>query len=79
VYSLIWAQCTEEYLKAKLEAKEGHIQVKTDYDTIKLSRTASSNSQIRNMHLTPFSLHEVMRKFYTSQQDKTSNTQDYYQ
>jgi hypothetical protein len=79
VYSLIWGQCTE-FLRAKLEAKDGYARMKEHYDTIDLLKSIKDSVfKFSDQKYAPHSLHEAMRKFYTSHQDKHSNAQDYYQ
>ena len=71
VYSLIWGQCTE-YLRAKLEAKDGYLQMKSDYDTIELLKSIKDCVfKFSDHKYAAHSLHEAMPKFYTSQQEKT--------
>jgi hypothetical protein len=79
VYSLIWGQCTE-YLRAKLEARDSFGQVMSNYDTIELLKSIKDCVfKFSDEKHASHSLHEASRKFYTSQQDKNSNIQDYYQ
>jgi hypothetical protein len=79
VYSLIWGQCTE-FLCAKLEAKARYMKMKSEYETVELSKSIKDCvSKFLDQKYAPLSLHEAMRKFYTSQQDKNSSAQDYYQ
>jgi hypothetical protein len=55
VCSLIWGQCTE-LLRAKLQAKDGHDQMKVECNTVELlraSRTAYLNSPIKRRRRIP--------------------------
>jgi hypothetical protein len=79
VCSLIWGQCTE-LLRAKLQAKDGHDQMKAEYDTVELLKSIKDcvfkfSDQKKAAH----SPHEALRKFYNGHQEKSSNAQDCYQ
>jgi hypothetical protein len=79
VYSIIWGQCTK-FLRAKLEAKDGYSTMKVDYNTIELLKSIKDwvfkfSDQKNVNHV----LHEALRKFYLTTQDKNSNVQDYHQ
>jgi hypothetical protein len=79
LFSLIWGQCTK-YLCAKLEAKDGYEQMKTDYDTIELLRSIKDCVfKFSDQKYAAHSLHEAVRKFHNAHQEKSSNAQTYYQ
>jgi hypothetical protein len=72
VCSLIWGQCTE-LLRAKLQAKDGCVQMKVECDTVELLKS------IKDQKKAAHSPHEALRKFCNGHQEKSSNAQDCYQ
>ncbi len=79
VFSLIWGQCTD-YLRAKLEAKDGYEEMKTDYNTIELLKNIKDCVfKFTDQKYPAHSLHEAVRKFHNAHQDKANNAQTYYQ
>jgi Reverse transcriptase (RNA-dependent DNA polymerase) len=76
-YNIIWGQCSE-ILRAKLEAKANHNNIRKSKNSIELLKnikdvTHSFSGQKFKAH----ALHEAKRRFYTYYQDRTTNTQTY--
>jgi hypothetical protein len=79
VFSLIWGQCTE-YLRAKLEAKEGYEQMKTDYNTIELLKSIKDCVfKFSDQKYATHSVRDAIQKFHNAHQEKNSNAQTYFQ
>jgi hypothetical protein len=74
VYSLIWGQYMES-LRAKLAAASGYTRMKTDYNSIELLKSIKDCVfKFSSQKFGHQSRHEALRKFYTTYQDKNSNS-----
>ena len=71
-YSLIWGQCTE-VMRAKIEALQGHTTIELQLNGIELLKEIKQVCYNYDSQKFPaYSVHQAMRKFYTSSQGHNS-------